>query len=231
MAEDKNLLYERMAPDDLERVLDTTPVAYVPMGTLEFHGWHLPLGFDALKAHAVCKRVAARTGGAVLPPTYFGFAGGHKEYAGTIMSEEDLVLGNLHRTLDRLIAIGFRVIVVLTGHYPNEQMNAVSALADEITAANPGVRVMGLAEPQAYPGEFRGDHAAKWETSLGLYLFPELVHMEEMGKHADPLYGIYGEDPRRTASSKLGQETVKEIVDQLAMRVEEALEQRTGARK
>ncbi|MHB8970706.1 MAG: creatininase family protein [Pirellulaceae bacterium] len=51
---------EEMVPDQLEQVLAEAPVAFVPVGTYEHHGFHLPVCFDGIKAHALCKRVAQR---------------------------------------------------------------------------------------------------------------------------------------------------------------------------
>lgn len=47
-------------------------VAWLPLGTLEWHGRHLPLGFDGLKAEGICVRAARRFGGVVFPATYLG---------------------------------------------------------------------------------------------------------------------------------------------------------------
>ena len=71
----------------------------------------------------------------------------------------------------------------------------------------------------------RGDHAAKWETSILSYLRPELVDMGRLtdGRN-DPLKGIYGQDPRMEASPEVGRETVEEIVRGITRRVEAALE-------
>lgn len=212
--------FERALPRDLELVLADAPVAYVPLGTLEFHGWHLPLGFDALKAYALCMRACERTGGMVLPPSYFGFAGGHREYAGSIISEESLVAGNLRIALERLHTMGFRAAVVLTGHYPGEQVELVHSIAAEASQRHPDMPVVGLAEPETFD-EWCGDHAAKWETSLGLELVPDLVHIDAMEGRTDPLHGIYGEDPRVHASSELGFAAAESIVNWLVARVEE----------
>lgn len=212
--------FERALPGDLAHALAEAPIAYVPMGTLEFHGWHMPFGFDALKAHALCMRACARTGGMVLPPSFFGFAGGHRKYEGSIISEERLVGDNLVITLDRLYDMGFRTAVVLTGHYPLEQVELVHAVAAETNQKHPDMHVVGLAEPETFE-EWCGDHAAKWETSLGMVLIPELVHLEAMETQSEPLYGIYGDDPRAHASADLGQVTVDSIVDWLVTRVEE----------
>ncbi|MFC1734696.1 creatininase family protein [Candidatus Hydrogenedentota bacterium] len=215
--------YEKMLPDELRETVANTPVAFVPLGSLEYHGWHMPLGNDALKAADICRDVAEITGGAVLPPSYFGFAGGHLDYEGSIMTEKELFLGNLKITLSRLISFGFKVIVVLTGHYPVEQVAAVKQVGKEFMAAHSGVEIMALHEPEAFPRERRADHAAKWETSILMHLRPELVEIDRLERHDDPVHGICGEDPRLEASSELGRETVEIIVKNLAQMVKEAL--------
>ena len=54
---------EEMSRDELEKVLERAPIAFVPLGTFEHNGWHLPVCFDGIKAHALSERVARRTGG------------------------------------------------------------------------------------------------------------------------------------------------------------------------
>ena len=53
--------YEELRPDQLELLLKEAPIAYWPLGLLEHHGWHLPIGFDGLKADRICRRLADRT--------------------------------------------------------------------------------------------------------------------------------------------------------------------------
>ncbi len=219
----RTIHYEKMRPRELARVLEECPAAYVPLGTLEFHGWHLPLGFDALKAQALCERAVAKTGGAVLPPYYTGFGGGYGEHEGSIILQEQAFAAQLRGICGRLAGMGFRVIVLLTGHYPEEQVAAAKTVAREVEAAWPKVSVLALAEPEAYPGDFRGDHAAKWETSLAMHLMPELVELKDMERHAESLHGVCGADPRAEASAHLGRETTDGILEVLVAQVGEAL--------
>lgn len=74
----KNVKYEEMFPEELGIILKEYPVAYVPFGSLEWHGKHLPYGNDALKAHGILIRTAQKYGGVVVPPTYWG----HMDYNG-----------------------------------------------------------------------------------------------------------------------------------------------------
>ncbi|MCC7354038.1 MAG: creatininase family protein [Anaerolineae bacterium] len=212
--------WAEMLPYELAAAIATAPVCYLPLGTLEFHGWHLPLGFDALKAQAICRRCAQITGGVVMPPNFWGIGGGHKGYAGSAIADDDLLPSILRNALREVRRNGFKVAVVLTGHYPGEQVIAVKAASAE--AGAPDFSVIALPEHEAFPTETRGDHAAKWETSLGLALFPEQVEMDRLTGD-NPLYGIYGQDPRMEARAELGLETVEVIVNTIADRVRSEL--------
>jgi creatinine amidohydrolase len=246
-------LMEQMRPDQLESVLKEAPIAFVPLGTYEHHGWHLPIGFDAIKAYAISQRVAQRTGGAVLPPFFYGTGGGHVGYKWTIILPEKQIRPILETTLDQLSRFGFKVVVILTGHYPHEQVDMVHQLAEQAASRNPTTRYIGLSEPEVttpLPGDRRrGDHAAKYETSIALALNPEWVRLESLtaGRDpdqvttpdtprksspthdpTDPLYAIYGQDPREHASEAAGRAIVKEIVERLAKQAEDALASSRG---
>ena len=56
-----------MRPGQLEAAAREFPVVYVPFGLIEWHGRHLPLGNDALKAHGILVKCAERFGGVVYP--------------------------------------------------------------------------------------------------------------------------------------------------------------------
>ena len=60
--------YERLRPAELRALAEAAPLAYVPLGPLEFHGEHLPTGVDLFEAHGLCLRAASQSGGVVLPP-------------------------------------------------------------------------------------------------------------------------------------------------------------------
>lgn len=69
----RTMQYEEMRPDDLEEAICEFPVAYVPVGSLEWHGRHLALGNDTIKAHGILVCVAQCFGGVGvgLSPTYW----------------------------------------------------------------------------------------------------------------------------------------------------------------
>ncbi len=222
------LHYELLSPDELAAAQQQAPVAFMALGMLEWHGWHLPVGNDTLKAYALCERTAERTGGVVLPPYYLGVGGGHKEYPWTICYEDEAAVGRLvEATFDRLAATGWRVIVAITGHYPGEHVRLAKEAAARHMAKPGAATVIALPEYELYEGPERpGDHAGKWETALLAYLRPELVHPEAMDRHPeDPVKGVFGQDPR-LGTAELAEPVVRIMVVELAHRVQEALRQR-----
>ena len=63
----REVRWERMFPDELERAFEECPLVYFPYGLCEPH---CALGLDGLKAHAVARRAAQEGGGIVAPPDY-----------------------------------------------------------------------------------------------------------------------------------------------------------------
>src|SRR5262245_1204130 len=68
----KEVRYERMRPEQIRAAREARPVVYIPIGTLEWHGFHDPVGLDGLKAHGLAVRCAETGGGLVFPPLYYG---------------------------------------------------------------------------------------------------------------------------------------------------------------
>ena len=52
--------------------LAAAPIAYLPLGTLEWHGEHLPIGADGIQSQGFFCRLAGRAGGIVLPMLFLG---------------------------------------------------------------------------------------------------------------------------------------------------------------
>lgn len=66
------MFYAQMRPRALVARRLACPVAYLPIGILEWHGYHNPLGLDGIKAERLLARMAGKFGGVMLPPLYWG---------------------------------------------------------------------------------------------------------------------------------------------------------------
>jgi creatinine amidohydrolase len=207
-----------LRPGQLEKALRAFPVVYVPFGLIEWHGRHLPLGNDALKAHAILVKAAEQFGGVVYPPVYF-----HNGFP-----QESLVpvLTSLFRRLKRT---GARVILGVSGHNVQGQIDMIDkALAPVV--ADKTVAGMGLWEITLSRGPNSGtDHAAKWETSNMVFLYPDLVDMSTLGDgplapNMKPPDGIGGLDPRKYASAEVGRRNVALAAQAIGRKAKELLE-------
>lgn len=61
-----------MIPDEMVRRREQCPIAYLPVGSLEWHGSHLPFGTDCMTVENIAVRAAQRAGGVVFPPMAYG---------------------------------------------------------------------------------------------------------------------------------------------------------------
>jgi len=220
--------FEEMLPHEMAAAVAAFPVAYVPFGSLEWHGKHLPLGNDTLKAHLLLCRVAEKYGGVVVPPTYWGFLGAWHPWTNSGLGAE-LTEALYQRIFECLVEIGFKVVIGVTGHDVSEQREAIAKAVAAIQASGEATG-FAMMEGDFYDlTEDRMDHAAHWETSLLMHLRPELVDLaqiadEDLDSDAGRQEaGIYGKDPRQFASAELGQTIADGIVEFIGAKAQELL--------
>lgn len=208
---------DRLTPQQIEERLSAASVVYLPLGSLEFHGPHLPIGLDALTAYGLCLRAAAAGGGIVLPTVHQAVGGEHSRYPWTVMSDAPEAIETLlTETLSRLSDFGVRRVVLLSGHFADEQRDLITRVADRWNGSDAELRVVARTLGQAPQPPVAPDHAGRFESLLLHSLAPELVHVDALpdpethpapagedpfgqDRHrADhPLHGVFGPDPRR----------------------------------
>jgi creatinine amidohydrolase len=225
--------YQELTPSEfLERLADA-PVAYLPLGTLEFHGDHLPLGSDGIQPLSFFSEVAAEIGGIVLPALFLGpdrmeevngteFYGkdlGNPSYAVKQQYEKQILPGSAYWIPDSLfIAIiesilnqlkrqGFKILVA-HGHGPSTNLIIKNR---ERWEPEFGIKLFHLWGSGNDPEiGFMSDHAGMLETSVVMKYRPGLVHMENLPEDISIWpRGIRGFDPRIYASKEKGDEIVR----------------------
>ena len=232
--------YEEMTPEEFTQAVSKMPVFIIPTGLLEWHGNHLPLGQDTLKAYGICLRVAEKlAGGIVLPPNYWGRPG-FSTYVGTLTFSEGLIRSLFWELFEQLKKVGAKVILLVTGHYGPCQVNCLKGIAEDFNRCYPEVCVVAQPEYEGVNvnGETPADHAGKWETSMFWHMYPELTQIDkfkaekiEVPTYPDPPQNYchetptweWKEDLRKTASSELGQKAISLIVDHLVSVVKRKL--------
>lgn len=225
MKENK-VLYEELRPREFIERINECPVAYLPLGTLEWHGLHLPYGADGLQAQGVFVKIAEKAGGIVLPFLFLGpdlmtekeetsFYGMDvlsfeedqpQQLEGSVYYiEDDLFQSILDVIMRNLKRAGFQVVV---GHGHGPSINAFSANKEHFMEKY-GMQTYTLKD-LGYEGEegIQTDHAAANESSLVMALRPELADISELDAGNTPV-GVWGADPRKFASEEHGNELVE----------------------
>lgn len=239
---------EEMSPVEFVAARERAPIAYLPLGTIEWHEKHLPLGNDGLKAHGLCCHIAERAGGVVLPPLFWGvdrwgeregqllrgkdWNAGFPLPGSMYQLQEEVFRQLLRQTLAEVFAQGFALVVLMTGHNARNQEAIIKAVAAEYNQQAGAERVWAISEyePAQDLFDFARDHAGKWETSLMMELRPELVDMDRLQPDpGKPLLAISGVEPRGEASRALGRRCVEETVQRACARIAELVAALPGA--
>lgn len=227
---------ERMRPEQIERAKARRAAIYVPFGSIEWHGYHNPVGLDAIKAHEQLVGLAQVAGGVVYPAVFFGSGGGHLDWPSSFMVSAAPMIQVVSELLGGFERDGYRQAVLLSGHYPNRPVYLDPAI-ERYQAAGGKMRVLAIIENEV-PG-VPGDHASLHETSSLLYLHPDTVDAARLALPAGglpdgeihnwmgpesachPCYGLVGIDPRGRASAAHGQETTGRLLAYLQRWLEE----------
>ncbi len=152
-------------------------VCLLPVGSLEQHGEHLPVGTDSLLVETVALRAAglARCDAMVAPTVWTGLSPHHVRLGVTVTLEPELLL-ELVRSIVGCLRPWFSRVVVVNGHGGNRGWLGALALVEEC----PVVNYWELVDPALLRDLFPVDlgsigHAGQAETSAMLAVAPDLV--------------------------------------------------------
>ncbi|HWQ02314.1 MAG TPA: creatininase family protein [Gaiellaceae bacterium] len=205
---------EELGPFALEKRLAEKPAPVLPLGTIEWHSYHLPLGLDLLKAQAIAERTAELAEGVLAPPSWWAAGGVPQPY--TLRLSGSVTEPVLTAVLDGFAEMGFRAICLLNGHYGLENSIAVRRAAMACADAT----VIPVADYELLTDlGATGDHAGVFETALLLPGRPDLVHLEIEGD----LPGVIGDDPRSRATPELGEQALELASSRAAALLDRAL--------
>lgn len=174
-----------LTSDDLSK-LPTDTLAVQPIGAVEQHGPHLPLGTDSIIAEEVSREAIRRSSGPtlLLPTISTALSREHVWAAGTISLDSHTLFGLIESMGESVKNAGIKRLVFINGHGGNSAILRVACRELRIKHQ----LLTFLAHPQLpldQGGTALDDsemglavHAGRSETSIMLYLRPELVHME-----------------------------------------------------
>jgi creatinine amidohydrolase len=169
-----------MTWEEVEQYLRTSDMVIIPVGSIEQHGKHLPLGSDIIAAVETSLRIGQKTGVLVAPVVLAGVSEHHMGFPGTVSLTPATLEAVLYDTARSLIGHGFKRIMFLNGHGGNETtVTTVVYRINRETAAT-AVDLWRIDLPPTDPRlkDVKLDyHAGVEETSMMMYLAGGLVQM------------------------------------------------------
>ena len=215
--------YSDLLPHQFRARLAQRPLAYLPLGTLEWHGEQMALGADAIISEAFMVQCAEKYGGIVLPPIHAGPDLAKLQSDGSTLIGMDtwetttpnrpldgscywvpdgLFQALLDAILTQLKRAGFKAVFA-DGHGPSRKSWSRDLAERERRF---GLKLLGVTEGYRAAWACQTDHAGKNETSLVMAVRPALVDIKQLGDDRGVFpQGVIGKDPR-DASAEHGEE-------------------------
>lgn len=173
-----------------EQVLASDPVLLLPIGArLKEHGLHLPLNNDWLLAEYLTRRVVEQQPVVALPTVPYGYYPAFVEYPGSVNVARDVFRDTVCDICRSLARHGGRRIYALnTGISTNWSLEPARLQLAKEEVLFEFSDLHELLPPIVDPirQQSRGTHADEVETSIMLYIHPEVVRMENARPDIDP---------------------------------------------
>ena len=176
------MLIEEMTMKEFEAGLMVTRTVYIPFGTVEEHGPHLPLSTDTIQAYEVGKKAAQVIPMFVCPPIHYGNCRSTSCHPGTISISTSTLKALLKDIVYSLRNQGLRNFLVLSGHAGGAHRMALQDAGEELISEFSDIRMAIVTEFELASAEGKnfietaGDsHAGEIETSRVLHTHPHLV--------------------------------------------------------
>jgi len=177
--------WEKMSMPEFEAARDKGHPVLLPVGSLEEHGPHLPLGTDTFHALEVARRVAALRPVIVAPPVFYGLCRSTREHPGTVSLQGD-TLRALIRDLGREFhRQGLRRLVLISGHAGGTHISALLEAGESLLEELADLRLAVvnlldllqevLAAKPLLVTTRRDAHAGEVETAVMMAAYPGLV--------------------------------------------------------
>ena len=183
------LQWARMTAWQLAEAREATAgTCVLPIGSVERHSNHLPLGTDAFTIERLCLTAAQREPVVLLPTLYYSHVKEMKNSLGAIAMETDLLMNMVETICDEASRNGFKKVILANGHGGNRfwlpllMMDLCDAgkdyapyflqpvLTDDQHKRRAAIRTSDVPDM----------HAGEGETSVALHLFGDLVHTDRI---------------------------------------------------
>jgi len=175
------------SPKFAKAVEQSGGICIIPLGVMEKHGPHLPLGTDMYESREIAFHAAAKEYAVVFPPYYFSQIYEAKHQPGTIAYSNELLWKMLEETCNELSRNGLKKIILLNGHGGNGaflQYFCQSQLATRrdyvVVLFQDGNDPVNGPEIKSLKKAKLDGHAGEEETSMMYFINPAFVDQEAL---------------------------------------------------
>lgn len=222
-----------------------TKTVIIPVGSLEQHGYHLPLHTDVIIPQNLALLLAEKVDGIVAPPINYGYksqpaSGGGPLFPGTVDLSGDTLIRLTYDILGEFSRDGVKKIYMLNGHFENEAflLEAIDLVTKEhdiqvVLASwwdNISDEIVNKVFDEVDFPSWALEHAAIVETSMVMLFAPDLVHMDRFKEEKVFIPNPYHDYPvrkgivpdsgvlstARTSSLEKGRLLVNGIIEEFA---------------
>ena len=182
-----NMKWDELTSYDVANLDKDKTVVILPVGSVEVHGNHLPLGTDSMVIYYVALEAARNDGNSiVLPPLYYAYVPENRHFPGTISLNSETFLKVLEDIINEIERQGFKRLLILNGHGGNNR--PLRLLLRKILESKKKIKIYAVIDPYAPMEEMINKvretkvigHACEIETSLVLYVNSKLVRLERV---------------------------------------------------
>jgi creatinine amidohydrolase len=188
-------LYRTLTWPEARQRAEAAAVIVIPVAAIEQHGYHLPIDVDNVLVEHVTEEAARRSDGLILtaPMIHYGFNEHNMGFPGTINVREYVFTDFCYDVAHSFVRQGFNRIVFVNGPGSNQILcnqaarrinNTTPALAGAVAHWALAKEAVDRLRDSHFPGGMA--HACEFETSLYLYLKPELVDMSKAVERETP---------------------------------------------
>lgn len=178
---------ELTAGDWLKALEQSDSTCILPIGVLEKHGQHAPLGSDLIHVREWGRMVTAKEYAVVFPDYFYGQIYEAKHQPGTFALPSDLIWRLLDETCNEIARNGFKKILIINGHGGNPHFLRFFVQSQLERRRDYVVYFYDPAPDSGYIAQLnavrKSDasfdmHAGENETSSLLFLRPDLVRLD-----------------------------------------------------
>lgn len=159
---------------EVEEYLQTSDTILIPVGSLENHGLHMPLGTDALIPDEIARLIDRKSPLLIAPTINYGATDDLCGFAGTVSIGTEGLIALLRAVCDQLYRYGFRRFLILNGHGGNTA--AIQTVGTHLYRKGAYLAILNwwLMAGQINP-EWAGGHGGGEETAAVMAVNPSLI--------------------------------------------------------